>query len=335
MNTILVLAKDIDPSKLGYSTIKPLDNGSKTVYINYDGRKLTIQTPKMHVPYGVGEGYKGKDGKDKVPDDRPKSYDMNLSFRGMDENPKIRVFHDKMKLLEAAIIQAIYENRLPWLRDEDLDVKTITKIFTSIIKLDKDKDTGKIVGRYPPTMRIKLPYHNDAFAFECTDMDKNEIDLKADMSRVKGAYGQFLIQLGGIWIAGGKCGVTWKVVKAKLEMPSATSHDFLEDSDDDVPTRKKGASMSDDDDLMEDALAAAVTTKAAVKPKAAPVVADSDEEEDEEEEDVPPPPPTKAGKKKAVPEPEPEPESEHDSDLDEPSPPPPPKKATVKKVVKK
>jgi len=61
-----LLPKNVNVSKLKYSDVKSLSNGSKTVYINYGSDKLTIQTPVVTIPYGIGDGtYKGKDGKEK------------------------------------------------------------------------------------------------------------------------------------------------------------------------------------------------------------------------------------------------------------------------------
>ena len=42
----VVKGKNIDASKLTFSAPKVLDNGAKLVYMNYDGGRFTVQTPR-------------------------------------------------------------------------------------------------------------------------------------------------------------------------------------------------------------------------------------------------------------------------------------------------
>jgi len=87
MNAVIVPTQ-VDTSKLKYSEPKLLDNQSKTVYVNYDGDKLTIQTPLVNIPYNINDFNQEND--------KYKKFDMNLSFGGMDGNPKLKQFFDKM-----------------------------------------------------------------------------------------------------------------------------------------------------------------------------------------------------------------------------------------------
>ena len=52
-----LLAKSVDINKLKYSEVKTLKSGAKSVYVNYGSEKLTIQTPVLPLPYGLGEGF--------------------------------------------------------------------------------------------------------------------------------------------------------------------------------------------------------------------------------------------------------------------------------------
>lgn len=278
-----LLPKNVNVSKLRYSEVKSLSNGSKTVYINYGSDKLTIQTPLMSIPYGVGDGtYKDKDGKE-VKGDGGKKFDVSVSFRGMDENPKLQAFHDKMQEIERKIKDDAFNNRLTWLRDDFDGMKAFTdKMFSPFVKYDKDKDTGKVTGKYPPTLRLKLPFNNetDNFTFDAYDMDENEVDFKTIMNKLKGAKVQLVIQLSGIWFAGGKYGCTWKVLMGKFQMARKSKFTFVADSDDEDsrPSGSKAIRFDEDEDLEEDALAMTSATT--------PV----GEEQEEDDDDVPPPP---------------------------------------------
>lgn len=282
MNAV-VTPNQIDASKLKYSEPKLLDNQSKTVYVNYDGDKLTIQTPLVNIPYNINDFNQEND--------KYKKFDMFLSFAGMDNNPKIKQFFDKMVEIEDKVKSDAFKNRQLWLRDDyDGIKKVVDKLFFPIIKYDKDKDTGKVMNRYPPTMKVKLPYDTagKAFTFDACDMDNNEIVFADYMNRIKGSKARLIIQLTGIWIAGGKYGCTWKVVKSKFQMQSRNTYAFVEDSDDENVEDNKS---EQDEDLIAEAMA-----NSTVADKKKPIVLpDSDEDNDsemeEEEDDTPPPPP--------------------------------------------
>lgn len=316
MSDSTLLPKNVNVSKLKYSEVKSLSNGSKTVYINYGSEKLTIQTPMMSIPYGLGDGtYTGKpDAKDKPADPAEKKdlrFDLTMSFRGMDDNPKLQQFHDKMQELERTVKDAAFANRLTWLRDDFDGMKAFTdKMFTPFVKYDKDKDTGKIIGKYPPTLKVKLPYDNNSnnFVFDAYDMDEEEVDFKSIMTKLKGAKAQLVIQLSGIWFAGGRYGCTWKVLMGKFQLPRKSKITFIVDSDDE--DTKESSKFDDDAELEEDAIAMAPPSAHSddndnneedappVNQVAKVSLDDLDEEDDD---DMPPPPPKKgaAGKKTA------------------------------------
>ena len=93
------LPKNIDVNKIRYSELRSLASGAKTVYVNYGVEKLTIQTPVLSLPYGIGEPYEAKEAAKNgttLPD-KEKKYDLTVSLRGIDENPKVKTFHYKLK----------------------------------------------------------------------------------------------------------------------------------------------------------------------------------------------------------------------------------------------
>jgi hypothetical protein len=230
-----ILPKNVDVSKLKYSDIRTLASGSKSIYVNYGTQKLRIQTPVMYMPYGIGEGYEDKTLKNpEVKKNIDKKYDLTISFKGFDENVKIETFLNKMKEIEAEIIDKAFENREPWFKDDyDGNKAFVSRMFSPMIKIDKDPKTGKVVGKYPPTLRAKIPYDgiNDKFNFDAFDMESNEIDFTTIMSKLKGGRTQLIIELTGIWMAGGKFGCTWKIISGKFQLSQNNKPKFIEDSD--------------------------------------------------------------------------------------------------------
>lgn len=254
-----ILPKNVDVTKLKYAEVKTLASGSKSIYVNYGTQKLRIQTPVMHMPYGIGEGFEDKTAKKvEVKKNTDKKYDITLSFKGADENPKINIFLEKMRELENEIIDKAFENREAWFKDDfDGNKAFVARLFSPIIKLDKDKNTGKIVGKYPPTTRVKIPYDgvNDKFTFDAFDMENNEIVFQDIISKLKGGKTQLIIELTGIWIAGGKYGCTWKVISGKFQLSMNNKMAFIEDSD----TEK--AVKEEDDEEEEEEIDVPVDTK--------------------------------------------------------------------------
>jgi hypothetical protein len=242
--------KDINVNNFKYSEVKTLASGAKAVYINYSSSKLRIQTPVMFLPYGVSEGFEDKKAEKKI-EKKDKKYNLTLSFKGQDENPKIETFLNKMKEIEVKIINDAFENREPWFKDDfDGNKAFVSRLFSPIIKLDKDKQTGKVIGKYPPTINFKLPYDtvNDKFNFQSFNMDDNEvIDFSEIAVKLKSGKAQLIVELNSIWFAGGKFGCTWKVNAGKFKCSVNNSISFIEDSD----TEKIKEDEEEEDDIDE------------------------------------------------------------------------------------
>ena len=318
-----IFIKNVDVSKIKYSEPKTLSNGGRTVYINYGGERLLVQLPWLTLPYGITDSKELAAkmtalGKKQENQNKSQSYDLNISFKGHDSNIKIQQALEKLKEIEQTIIDAAFANREAWLRDDYDGIKNVVaKLFTPIIKYDKDKTTGKIIGKYPPTMKIKIPYseNTDTFTFDCEDKDGVDIDFKTIMNELKGGKTLPVIQLSGMWFAAGKFGCTWKLMRGRFQASIKGKVPILIDSDDEND-KAVSEKPSEDDDVAADA-AAAVASGSNIKPSE---VSESDddidnnlnnviskEEEEEEESDsedeAPPPPPPvakKTGKSKTV-----------------------------------
>jgi hypothetical protein len=308
----VLLAKNFDVDNLKYSELKVMKSGAKSIYLNYKGAKVNLQTPILNIPYGVNDNMQFIK-KDEARKDEERKYDITVSFKGMDENPKIKQFHDKMKELEQKIIDDAFTNRLVWFKNNyggNKDV--VSNMFTPIVKHDKDKTTGEYANKYPPTFKAKIPYNSleNKFDFDCYDMENNETVFHDILGNLKGGKAQFIIQLSGIWFSAGMFGCSWKIVSAKFQQINTSKITFVADSDDEL------ANVNDDDDDEDDisvdndviakisqkqvaaaavpdkktlvekpAAVAAVATVAAVAVKPVAKVVPTEEEDDEEEDD--------------------------------------------------
>ena len=247
----VLLAKNFNVDKLKYSELKVMKSGAKSIYINYNGNKVNLQTPVLNIPYGINDNMQFIK-KDENRKDEERKYDITVSFKGMDENPKIKQFHDKMKELEQKIIDDAFDNRLAWFKNNFSGNKdVVSNMFTPIVKHDKDKQTGEYANKYPPTFKAKIPYNSleNKFEFDCYDMDNNEINFNDILTNLKGGKAQFIIQLNGIWFSAGMFGCSWKIVSSKFQQINTSKLSFVADSDDEL---NNGDNDDEEDDISVD-----------------------------------------------------------------------------------
>ena len=235
MSSTIILPNQFNTSDISFSDVKTNNYGGKVVYMNKSGGKLILQTPKMFVPYGLGENEITDQKTNEVIGHK---YHVNLSFREMqnDENvklaDKLKTFHQVIKDIDEHIITTATKNSLPWLKMKKVNRETIEALYSPMLILSKDKETQEPDGKYPDTIKGKIPFWEGKFKTTVYDQQREEIDLKKSI--VKGTIGKSLLECTGIWFAGGKFGVGWKVLQMKVEVPkSIEGYSFVESDDDD------------------------------------------------------------------------------------------------------
>ena len=314
----VLLPKQFNVDKIKYSEMKVMKSGAKSVYLNYQGSKINIQTPVLSIPYGVNDNtqFIKDDPKRK---DEARKYDITASFKGKDENPKLQAFHDKLIELEQKICEDASKNSVAWFKKNfDGNKGAIENMFSPIVRRDKDKETGMFADKYPPNFKAKLPYDSveDKFEFDAYDMDNNEIDFKDYVANLKGGKAQFIIQLNGLWFSAGMFGCSWKIISAKFQKINTSKITFVKDSD------EENAEDDDEDDedididteVISKVIATVVPEKDNKKIQQVVPTLVEEEEEEEEEDDK---------------------EEKEEDDEDEEEPEPEPEPEPVKKAVKK
>jgi len=262
-----------------------MKSGAKSVYLNYSGSKINIQTPVMNIPYGVNDNQKFIKDDPKRKDEAPK-YDITVSFKGLDENPKMKIFHDKMKELEQKIIDDAFANRLAWFKNNYNNNKdTVSTMFSRIVRHDKDKETGEVANKYPATFKAKIPYNSldGKFEFDAYDMDNNEINFSDYVNNLKGGKAQFIIQLNGIWFSAGMFGCSWKIVSGKFMQSNTAKPTFIAESDDEVIDEDDDEDIEVDTEAIQKKL---IKTEIVVeKPSSSNKDDDEEDESDDDDED--------------------------------------------------
>lgn len=227
----IVRSTAFDASKVTFTDPKILNNGGKMVQVGYNSRRLIIQTPNMVLPYGISEF--------EDPNSGIKKYHIDLSFRGEDETPALRAFHDSLEALDEYMVDMAVENSQLWFKKK-MPRAVLGEFYTPVLKKSKDKETGEPNGLYPDTMKVKLRFDNETEEFKCALFDsqtKEQIETPADVLLGKGTRMTAMIACNGVWFAGGRFGLSWRleqgrvtVNQTKLEGYAFIDDDVVEDS---------------------------------------------------------------------------------------------------------
>lgn len=238
----IVKSENLNVEHIEYSEPKKLSHGGQAIYINYDGKPLILQTPKMNMPWAMG----------KFDGDIPK-YSLDLSFKGMDNNPTLENFYKAFSMLDEKLVNDGVSNSMSWFKKKNQSKDVCKALYATQIKVSKDKN-GEPDGKYPPTMKVKVPWKDGTFQCDAYDYNKKLIEEDLSNVLVKGTQVQALIQCVGMWFAGGKYGCSWKVVQMKVTPPAGIhGYSFIDDSEDDTgDTKGENNDAGDDDDLVDE-----------------------------------------------------------------------------------
>ena len=218
----IVKAKELNTKNITYSEPKSLQTGAKAVYVNYEGKPLIVQTPKMRCPFGMNVYEDG---------DYPK-YSLPLSFSGMDNSDKLTTFHQVLEDFDKKLLKDGVKNSMLWFKKKKQSLEVCKALYSPQIKQSLDEN-GEPNGKYPDTIKVKLPWREDKFL--CDAYDSNKVLITSDLKKIltKGSHVQALIQCVGLWFAGGKYGCSWKVIQMKVTPAAGVSgYSFLSDSED-------------------------------------------------------------------------------------------------------
>lgn len=221
----------LDSSKLTFSDVKPNRYGGKTVHVKYGGKTLMVQTPKMYLPYGLGE-YQVKDSNGNPTGDV--KYSLDMSFKGWDsEGPSaVKTFYENMQKLDGRLVDEGVANRVSWFKSKNHTKEVVEALYSPALRFSKDRETGEVTTKWPPTMKAKV-YQAPDGSFKAETYNDKRVPVEFRPSVVKGCYVQALVSCSSVWFAGGKFGMTWQVRQMIVHPPMRlTGFSFLVDEDD-------------------------------------------------------------------------------------------------------
>ena len=276
----IILPKDFDATRMSYNAPKQLDSGGRAIYINYNGGPLMLQTPDMTAPFGVSVWNNERTG-------LPEKYNIDVSFQGRDSRESVQRFYDAIHAMDEKLVTDAMENSMAWFKKRFPSRAVVEALFTPMIKHAKDRETGEVTDKYPPTFKMTLPFRDGAFQVDGVyDDRRRDLDLMEVINREgrgKGSRVRAIIQCSGIWVAGGKFGCTWKV-KQLIMVPPAMLKPFAFLPDD-------SAQLVDDDeggDEGDEAESLRPSRRAGTAKAARTNIVESSDEEDAAGEERPP-----------------------------------------------
>ena len=306
MSSNTVVASNFNTQKLSFSQLKVLDNGGKQCYANYDNGAFVFQTPNCYLPYGMNAFDKAG----------PVKYSVEVSLRGYeDAGSKMKPFYDALSRLDEFMIDQGVKNSKSWFKSE-MSRDVIKAFYSPVIRLAKDREGNP--KPYPPTVKLSLRQKRDSQDFDVVCFDEKRVQYKGiplEELLVKGAQVTCLIQCTGVWFAGMKYGLSWKLSQAIVtSLPQSSRNLAFVDSELDVsdvtpaPSKKAPAIVADEEEASDDgedeAFSAPPPKKpsvvAAVLPKAAPAPEPEEDDDADDAEPVPVPKKTSSVIKKKV-----------------------------------
>ena len=285
MGSQVIAVKDFDINKVSFGEIKKIsDKGGKYIPLYYDKSPFVIQTPQCYAPFGMNCFRDDKDGTE--------SYSLELSFKEKESRPSLKRYYEILEQIDQKVLEAALDNSQLWLR-KSKSREVVDALFTKTIRVPTDRDTGAVIDKWPPTFRLKLNKDNKGH-FRCVTYDqetKDEISLDSIMPRMKGSKVTAIASCGGIWVAGGKFGCSWKATQLMVVNTGLNRFAFQDIVEDQIQSSSKDVDMEGD----EDEIVAEVSNEVETSDDEVEI---EEDEVDEDEEDEPEP--VKIKKKRAT-----------------------------------
>ena len=246
-------ASKVDVSKMTISALKTLDNGAKMCYLNYNGgiSPLFVQTPEVDLPFDASY-YADSDTNGK--------FSVRFSMKDMENNKAINDFHSKMVEMDTYLKDQALVNSVSWFKKAKMSGETIDSLYTPMVKVHIDPETGEPTGKYPPSFAFKIVKRDNKISCPMYNSEKVYYDVNGETDNpttvervlVKGAKVKVVLKCNGIWVANGKFGCTWRAEQMLVKVPEGGLNEFAiqsdSDDEDDSNVDEKPTNLIEDSD---------------------------------------------------------------------------------------
>jgi len=240
--------QDIDISKIEFAQMKKLDNGANIMYLNYDSKPIYITTPELDVPFDA-QWWPEADSTGK--------WSVKVNLRGDSSGPLINL----LKEMDQKIREEGLKNCLSWFKKRNMSADTIDTLYTPMLKVDIDAETGEPTGKYPPGLSFKVVkrdgrvnckvYGENKVEYDVTNESSDNYVSVTDLLK-KGSKVKLLLRCNGLWVANGKFGCTWRAEQMKVSR-AANFDEYAFDSDEEEEVEKIDTNFVDSESEEEGA----------------------------------------------------------------------------------
>jgi hypothetical protein len=260
---LITLAKNFDTGAVTYGTPRTNTHGGKAIPILVNGQKLVMQFP-LTFTWGAQTNVDETSGRT--------TYSLNLV---LDEDSPLRA---ALAALQEKVVEDSVANSRAWYGKAIASREVVEALFYPIVRFPKDKETGEPDTSRNPSVKAKLTAWEGVVKTELYTMEKvlihNARSLVLDVDEVLASIPQAshltgLLQCDGIWYAGGRCGVTWRLLQAKVKPPvRLEGYCLVDDSDEEDAASAIDAAASED--AQQDAPASPTPQPEATTPPSTP-----------------------------------------------------------------
>lgn len=195
---MVLLTSDFHPRELQIApAVEKNKRGGKVVYISGpNNARILLQTPTMSLPFGI------------TPYDvngEIQSYSIDLSFRGIENDPKLQDFLDKVRELDEFLIDTATENSEAWFGKKQ-SREMVAEFYRRLVN-DKNPE-------YPPFVKMKVSAGmNGEPNAQFYDEKKERVGIDY---LSKGASVKVICEISSIWFVNKTFGASFRVSQAAV-----------------------------------------------------------------------------------------------------------------------
>jgi len=214
----IIVSKNFDAENITFEPVKKNSLGGNMVYLKYLGMpKVILQTPVVSAPFGISTFNDDKTGITK--------YSLDMSFRGMEDDPKVKQFFEAMAKFDEILIDQGVKNSKEWFGGKK-SKEVIENFYRPLIKPAKDPS------KYAPTMKFKMVTdRNGRVTSDAYNHKKEKVNILDSV--IAGSKVQAILECNSVWFVNKNMyGVSWRLVQVKIQKDERMNgFSFVEDSD--------------------------------------------------------------------------------------------------------
>jgi hypothetical protein len=216
--------KDFAEMQINEPFVTTKGKGCRKCTMNYKGRPLTLQTPRMRLPFVY------------------RAEDTSISGAIVASNEHAVAFQDLVKRIDEFVIQKACENSASWLGKAGMGVDVARQLYKGAYKTHE---------KYDPTFKMKFLTDEGTGIglFNVWDDKKQHVETSLEKCFQQNAHVTAIVECTGVWIAGGNYGCNWRIRQLKVQPPDAHAYMF----DDDAPSGDESPTVASIASLVEDA----------------------------------------------------------------------------------